>query len=138
MSIALREQPGGKLLVLFLSGKLTVEDFERFTPHLVTAVKAHGKVRVLVRMHHFHGWATEGQWRDVKPDLRHFSDIERVALVGERLWASGVATVCKSFTTAAVRYFEESKAEEADQWIREGIEPTANFVDAISGEKCLV
>ena len=49
------------------------------------------------------------------------SHIERLALVGEKRWEAGMAVFCKPFTTAEVRYFDESKAEEAAEWIHEGI-----------------
>ena len=64
-------------------------------------------------MHDFHGWTLGAVWEDVKFDLRHFSHIERLALVGDTKWEAGMAMFCKPFTTAKVRYFDESKAEEA-------------------------
>ena len=59
-------------------------------------------------------------WEDVKFDLHHFAHIERLALVGESRWEAGMAVFCKPFTTAKVRYFDESKADEASTWIHEG------------------
>ena len=70
-------------------------------------------MRLLVRMHDFHGWTLGAVWEDAKFDLRHFSHIERLALVGDTKWEAGMAMFCKPFTTAKVRYFDESKAEEA-------------------------
>jgi len=113
MSVELREEAEGKVLILNLSGKLTKDDYAHFTPEVEKAVKAHGKVRLLVRMHDFHGWTLGEVWEDVKFDLRHFSHIERLALVGDTKWEAGMAMFCKPFTTAKVRYFDESKAEEA-------------------------
>ncbi len=61
-------------------------------------------------------------WEDIKFDWRHFSDIERLAIVGDSKWEAGMAVFCKPFTTAKIRYFDESKAAEASAWIHEGIE----------------
>jgi hypothetical protein len=58
-------------------------------------------------------------WEDIKFDVKHFSDIERIAMVGERKWQKGMATFCKPFTTAKVRYFERSDLEAAREWIGE-------------------
>jgi len=121
MSVELHEKEGGKVLVLNLSGKLTKEDYAYFTPEVERAVKSHGKVRMLVRMHGFHGWSLGAVWEDVKFDLHHFSHIERLALIGETRWEAGMAVFCKPFTAAKVRYFDESNADEALTWIREGI-----------------
>ena len=121
MSVELHEEAGGKVLVLNVSGKLVKEDYAHFTPEVERAVKAHGKVRMLIRMHAFHGWTLGAAWEDVKFDLRHFSHIERLALVGETRWEAGMAVFCKPFTTAKVRYFDESKADDASTWIHEGL-----------------
>ena len=58
MSIDLQEEAGGKVLVAKLSGKLTKEDYERFVPEVERLIKQHGKIRMLVQMHDFHGWST--------------------------------------------------------------------------------
>ncbi|MEO8165057.1 MAG: STAS/SEC14 domain-containing protein [Betaproteobacteria bacterium] len=124
MSVELREEAGGKVLILNLSGKLVKEDYAHFTPEVERAVKAHGKVRMLVRMHDFHGWTLGAVWEDTKFGLHHFSHIERLAIVGETRWEAGMAVFCKPFTTAKVRYFDESKADEVATWIHEGIAQT--------------
>ena len=121
MSVELHEEAAGKILILNLSGKLTKEDYAHFTPEVEKAVKDHGKIRMLVRMHDFHGWSLGAMWEDFKFDLHHFSHIERLALVGEKRWEAGMAVFCKPFTTAKVRYFDESKADEAMVWVHEGI-----------------
>ena len=124
MSVELREEANGKVLILNLSGKLTKDDYAHFIPAVERAVKAHGKVRLLVNMHGFHGWTLGAVWEDVKFDLHHFSHLERLALVGDRKWEAGMAVFCKPFTTAKVQYFDESTADEASAWIHEGIAQT--------------
>ena len=56
-----------------------------------------------------------------KFDVKHFSDIERLAMVGDSKWESGMAKFCKPFTTAKVKYFDEAKLTEAETWISEGL-----------------
>ena len=121
MAVTLQEEEGGRVLVVGLSGKLTREDYERFVPEVDRLVRQHGKIRVLVRMHDFHGWTLGALWEDIKFDLKHFRDIDRLALVGDRKWEAGMAVFCKPFTTATIRYFDEARAEEAHQWIMEGV-----------------
>jgi hypothetical protein len=125
MSVELHEEAGGKILIVNLSGKLTKEDYANFTPEVNRAVKDHGKVRILVRMHGFHGWTLGAVWEDMKFDLHHFSHIVRLALVGDKRWEAGMAVFCQPFTTAKVRYFDESQGEEAGVWIHEGIAQAA-------------
>lgn len=121
MSVNLQEEAAGRIIEVNLSGKLTKEDYEHFLPEVEGLIKKHGKVRMLVKMHDFHGWTLGGLWQDIKFDWQHFSDVERLALVGDSKWEAGMAMFCKPFTTAKIRYFDESKAAEAHDWINEGI-----------------
>ncbi len=69
-------------------------------------------------MHDFHGWTAGALWQDIKFDLKHFRDIERLALIGEKAWEHGMTAFCKPFTTATVRYFDRSsEVEQAEAWI---------------------
>ena len=70
-------------------------------------------------MHDFHGWTAGALWEDIKFDMHHWKDIERLALVGETKWEAGMAAFCKPFTKATVRYFDQSQMEEARKWIVE-------------------
>jgi hypothetical protein len=72
---------------------------------------------MLIQMHDFHGWTAGALWQDIQFDLQHFRDIERLALVGEKAWEHGMAVFCKPFTTATIRYFDRSEADQAEAWI---------------------
>jgi hypothetical protein len=124
MAVELHEEAGGKLLEVKLSGKLTREDYEHFAPEVERLIQQHGKLRLLVRMHDFHGWSLGALWEDIKFDVKHFADIERLALVGESKWEAGMAVFCKPFTRATIRYFDQAKADEAVAWIHEGVVPS--------------
>lgn len=119
MSIVLSEEAGGKILIVQLTGKIVREDYEHFVPRVEALVKQNGKLRIEVDMLDFHGWTLGAMWEDIKFDVKHFADIERLALVGNRKWESGMATFCKPFTTATVRYFDEADAAQARTWLRE-------------------
>jgi hypothetical protein len=119
--LALDEQAGGKLLGIKISGKLTKEDYEQFVPKVEELIKQHGKLRVLLEMHDFHGWEMGALWEDIKFDVKHFSDIERLAMVGNSKWEKGMAAFCKPFTTATIKYFDEGQRAEAEKWIAEGL-----------------
>jgi SpoIIAA-like len=119
MSIEISEIGEGRILEVHLTGKLAKEDYDRFVPMTEERIKQYGKLRILVVMHDFHGWEAGALWEDVKFDLRHFSDIEQLAIVGETAWEKGMAIFCKPFTTAKIRYFDHTEIEQARQWIQE-------------------
>ena len=104
---------GRKVLEVRVSGKLIHEDYQSFVPEFDRLVKEHGKIRVLFEMADFHGWTAGAVWDDSKFDARHFSDIERLAMIGDKRWEKGMSVFCKPFTTAKVRYFDQAQAAEA-------------------------
>ena len=118
-TLTLTEKQDGKVLEIQLQGKLTREDYEMFVPDIERLIHKHGKLRILFEMHDFDGWSAGAFWKDIKFDVRHFNDIERLALVGETRWQKGMAMFCRPFTTAKVRYFDRSRLAEARRWIEE-------------------
>ena len=119
MPIQLDEQNGGKTLVVHVSGKLAKADYEHFVPEFDRLVRQHGKLRVLLDMTGFHGWQAGALWEDIKFDFKHFADIERLAMVGDKKWEQGMAAFCKPFTKATIRYFDHADAAEAGKWLGE-------------------
>jgi len=117
MAIQLTEKNDGKVLEVQVSGKLVHEDYQHFVPEFERLLKEKGKLRVLFEMTGFHGWEAGALWDDIKFDLKHFSDIERLALVGEKKWEKGMSVFCKPFTTAAIRYFDRAAIAEARAWL---------------------
>ena len=111
-----------KLMEVAVTGKLDKADYELFVPAAERLIEEHGKIRVLIVMHEFHGWTAGALWEDIKFDLKHFNHIERLAIVGESKWEKGMAIFCRPFTTAKIKYFDIGKLDEARQWIREGLE----------------
>lgn len=123
MPVKFQEEADGKLLVIDLRGKLTAAEYQQFLPCVERGIQRHGKIRMLVHLYDFHGWSLGALWEDVKFDWKHFRDIERLALVGERAWERGMAIFCRPFTTAQMRYFDRSEADKADAWIRAELSP---------------
>jgi hypothetical protein len=116
-AVTLTETNGGKVLELQMTGKVTRGDYEQFVPAVERLVKEHGRIRILVEMHDFHGWTVAALWQDIKFDAKHFKDIDRVAMVGETNWQHGMAVFCKPFTTASIRYFDHPAIDQARAWL---------------------
>lgn len=119
MTIQLNEENNGKLLVIHVSGKLVKADYEQFVPEVERLVRQNGKLRMLFDMTDFHGWEASAAWEDLKFGVEHFADIDRLAMVGEKQWQHGMATLCKPFTKATIRYFNHADAAEARKWLEE-------------------
>jgi hypothetical protein len=122
MAIELNERNGGKVVTVRLTGKLSKADYESFVPEVERLIAQFGKIRMLVEMHDFHGWGAAALWEDIKFDARHFSDIDRLAFVGDKKWEKGMSVFCKPFTTAKIKYFDQADLPKAYEWIEAGIE----------------
>jgi len=119
MPALIQEETGGQVLEVTLSGKLTRADYDRFVPEVERLLRDHDKVRLLVIMEDFHGWTAGALWDDIKFDAKHFRDIGRLAFVGDRRWEQGMATFCKPFTSAKIRYFDRDAIDGARRWLHE-------------------
>jgi hypothetical protein len=119
MAVKIKERQQGKILEIYVTGKLTAQDYERFTPQVEDLIGRHGKVRMLFDMRDFAGWEANALWEDIKFGLAHFRDVERLALVGENKWQEGMSNFCKLFTSAEVRYFDRGDADKALPWLEE-------------------
>ncbi|MBN2292852.1 MAG: STAS/SEC14 domain-containing protein [Pirellulales bacterium] len=121
MSVSFHTEADGRVIHVHANGKLTKQDYQHFVPEFEKSIEQNGKIRVLFEMEDFHGWQAGALWEDLKFDLKHFKDIERVAMVGDRAWEKGMSIFCKPFTTAKVRYFDQRDSNQAQEWINEGI-----------------
>ncbi len=119
-----------KVVGLKLTGKLRDEDYRQFVPTIEAVMTAQGKIRLFVQFEDFHGWDLHAVWDDTKFAFKHYSDFDRIAMVGDRRWEKWMAQVCKPFTKAKVRYFDASQADGAWAWLREGAESPAEPVSA--------
>ena len=117
MSMKLTEKDEGKVMEVQVSGKLSAEDYKEFVPEFERRLQGWGRLRVLFDMVDFHGWNAGALWQDIKFDLKHFGDIERVAMVGDKKWEKGMCIFCRPFTRAKVRYFDHDHTSEAHTWV---------------------
>ena len=117
MPIKFEDENEGKVLAIQVNGKLAKADYVFFAPEFERLVQLNGKMRVLFDLVGFHGWEAGALWEDIKFDFKHFADIERLALVGDKKWQHGMAMFCKPFTKAMIRYFDHAATTEALKWL---------------------
>jgi hypothetical protein len=125
MPLNLREIYDGKVLVVNMSGKLKASDYDAFEPAVERLIAQHGKINAVVEMHDFDGWGVGALWEDIKFDVKHCRDFERIAMIGDEKWQEGMATFCKPFTSAKVKYFSHAEAQDAIAWASEGLTQTS-------------
>lgn len=126
MPLQLSEGPNGRYLVIHATGKLVEEDYKYFIPEFEqmcshNPAKDKRDARVLFDMTGLHGWDAGAAWEDIKFDVKHFNDIARLAIVGDKPWQHGLATLFSPFTRAKTRYFDSRKISEARHWLSEPV-----------------
>lgn len=107
----------GKYLDLKFTGKLEAHDFDIFVPEIEGLIKEHGKISIMLELLDFEGWTAGAAWQDTKFAMKHFDDIERIAIVGDKSWEKGASYFLKAFTHAKVRYFDINERDEAFVWL---------------------
>jgi hypothetical protein len=106
------------LVELRVTGKLSGDDYRYLVPRLEQLVHDHGRLRLLVELHDFHGWDLGGVWEELKFDARHSNPIERLAVVGQRPVSENMAAFPHPFSTSSVRYFDQGFSDVARDWLR--------------------
>lgn len=119
MPIEMKKANGSRILDVALIGRLVKADYSSLIATFQQLVKAHGTIRVLLDMTQFHGWDAGGMWEEIKFDLRHLAEMDRLAVIGEKPWQHAIAAFAKPFTPATIRYFDGIEAAQAQAWIAE-------------------
>jgi len=119
MPIELKEENGGRILDVVLTGTLVKDDYGALIAAFQRLARVHGCLRVLLDMTRFRGWDAGGMWEEIKFDLKHLGEMDRLAVIGEKKWQHAIAEFAKPFTPAATRYFDAAKTADARAWIEE-------------------
>jgi hypothetical protein len=109
--------------VFFLSlkaiGKLTHEDYETIVPMIDSALEGvkDPKINALINGTKLEGWELRAAWDDLKLGLKHGSQFEKIAIVGNKKWQEYSAKMGAWFISGEVKYFETES--DALEWLQE-------------------
>ncbi|MCC4263059.1 STAS/SEC14 domain-containing protein [Oceanimonas baumannii] len=113
------ERFGSEFFLVFrATGKLTHEDYQAITPFLDAALAGvKGKhVKVLVDISSFAGWELRAAWDDFKLGVKMGSQIEKVAIYGDKNWQELASRVGSWFISGEVHSFNDYGA--AIEWLK--------------------
>ncbi len=110
----------GNTIAVRASGKLSHEDYQAFLPKLEEQIKELGKVSILFELDNFQGWDLQAAKDDFKFGMEHLTDLERIAIVGDKAWERWMTIMVKPFMPSDnVRYFDRDNLQDAWDWLRE-------------------
>lgn len=114
---------GGALVALRASGKLTRGDYEQtILPRLEGALREHERLRCLcVLGEDFQGITPGAAWEDLKFDVAHRKDFERIAIVTDHGLVRAAARLSSPLFSGELRLFDVADRGRAEAWVQEGV-----------------
>ena len=101
-----------------VSGVMDVSDQEALQRAAVGLIQKGQKVRLLVSLESFLGWARKDNWDDIGFLVQHGDAIEKMAIVGEPRWRDEVYLfVGKGFRSTDIQYFADGSLDAAEFWV---------------------
>ena len=107
----------GKLLGFKISDGITAEDERKMSRILADAIAECGKIRILIDIEGFRHMEIEVLIEKLKFAVDHASDIERIAVLSDRVWIKSWVQVGGFLTHAETRHFYRSETEAAWKWL---------------------
>jgi hypothetical protein len=100
------------------TGKLTKDEIVQFGKDFEGFARERGKVRVLFDATELDGWdSSSALWQEAKFDMKHLSDIDRLAMVGAKRWQEALEAAVKPFVHPTMRYFDAGEMDAAHDWL---------------------
>jgi hypothetical protein len=75
------------------------------------------KIRWYYELQNEEGWNPGALLEDLKVDIQHASDYEKIAVVGDKKWQEMITKAFRPFTKAEVQFFDLVEKEKAKAWI---------------------
>ncbi|MFO7811862.1 MAG: STAS/SEC14 domain-containing protein [Pelovirga sp.] len=102
-----------------ISQPLAQQEIQQITDELEGMIATAGKIKVLIDLQAFPFADLGGLWEDLKFDVKHFKDIERLALVGGSEMQQWSVRFFSTLTLTTSRCFDEGQVDEAWKWLTE-------------------
>jgi hypothetical protein len=118
VAVSLRHHTGN-IYRVDISGRMQEVDFKAVQRAAAAEIQRGGRIRLLIILENFEGW-DDASGRDLGFYIRHGSDIERIAIVGEERWRSEAMMFAGAgLRKAPIAFFRTREALQAATWLAE-------------------
>jgi hypothetical protein len=100
--------------------RLKRDEARRLTAELEAAIEAQGRISVLFDLQDRPYGDIGALWEDLKFDVKHRRDIERVAVLGEGRLEHAAVAVFNALTPVECRFYARNEFEPAWAWLTAG------------------
>jgi hypothetical protein len=109
----------GNVLGFKIGESITAEDVHEMGGIMADAVAASGKIRLLIEIEGFRHIEPAALLEKLKFVRDHARNIERMAVVSDRVWIKSWLKVGGLFTHKETEHFNRSEMEAAWEWVRQ-------------------
>ncbi len=114
------EESDGLVLGVRVNGRITRPAFDEIAQRSEHIIEEYGSLRLLVHLQSFPAMDLSAFCADIRFSLRHFGDLDRLALVGDARWHAAYVAVLRPFVPAQLRHYRCRDIDKAWQWLFEG------------------
>jgi hypothetical protein len=108
----------GNLLAISITGEITENEHDRLDRLIRQRVAEWERIRIVVVLKHYPSFnSAESLYEDLRMVMKHSDHIDRLAVVGDRLWKRTWVGLFGLFSRIETDYFEMEQIEAAYQWI---------------------
>lgn len=116
--VTILENQEDKILAFRVNGKISKEEIDELGVMLEDKLKFHKKINIYAEIKNLEGYSSiDALFTDLKLTLKHFTDVEKVAIVTEDKWIENLAHVTDNIIGSDVRHFHMSQEPEAIEWV---------------------
>ena len=115
--IEMLPESSGRAVGAKFSGEVTHEDYTAFLPQVQSVMAEQGKIRFLLLAEDMH-WDLRGLVDDLRYTVTFASNVERVAIVGDRTWQRLQTAIVDHLIRTEMRFFPTDQIQKAWAWLR--------------------
>lgn len=107
----------GDLIAIKVDGRIVKNDYDKITPLIEKTVRDYGKIKLYIQIESIDGIEPSAFVADVKTYIKHFKDINKIAVVGENAWQKMWSGLANPFVSGTIKYFSHVDVAKARNWI---------------------
>ncbi|UYZ59897.1 SpoIIAA family protein [Hymenobacter latericus] len=113
------DHPDHNLLTFIINGPISRADYDQVVPVLEQKIARWNKVNVCVEVRHFDGISLRALWEEIRQDIKHYKDFNRVAVITEdSALVNAAVGLGTSLTPALIKHFTPQQKQSAEDWAR--------------------
>ncbi|WP_114783037.1 SpoIIAA family protein [Botryobacter ruber] len=106
------------VIAVRINGHVDKGDYDMILPIMEEKIKTYGKINVFVEIMDSMDFTAKALWEELKFDVKHARDFNKVAIVGDGKWIDALSVAATPFTSAKIKKFGRGQRQEAFNWVR--------------------